>query len=162
MQSVNYGRADTAMPGFASQLSTADISAVVDYVRKAFMGDTQFPSEMHNVDASAGMDARLPDGLVGNATRGKAFYLANCETCHGAEGDGKGPRAYFILPKPRNFRHTASRHRLNRPLLVVQHPQRNHRLPRHNDQHQILPLILQIRRPRLGPDPRRRSATHHP
>ena len=38
-------------------------------------------------------------------------------TCHGKDGDGRGPRAYFINPKPRNFLHAGSRAELNRPEL---------------------------------------------
>ena len=44
-------------------------------------------------------------------------YLANCATCHGARGDGAGPRAYFINPKPRNFVDAVSRASLNRVSL---------------------------------------------
>ena len=35
----------------------------------------------------------------------------------GEDGDGRGPRGYFINPKPRNFLHAASRAALNRPTL---------------------------------------------
>ena len=59
----------------------------------------------------------LPDGLRGDLIRGAQLYQDNCSTCHGMEGDGRGPRAYFINPKPRNFLHTASRASLNRPVL---------------------------------------------
>ena len=65
------------------------------------------------------MMAGLPNGLKGDAKRGGAFYLANCATCHGARGDGAGPRAYFINPKPRNFIDTASRQRFNRVALYA-------------------------------------------
>lgn len=64
------------------------------------------------------MAQRAPDGPQGNLTRGAAFYAANCAACHGAGGDGAGPRASFINPKPRNFTDAASRARLNRPALV--------------------------------------------
>ena len=65
------------------------------------------------------MTAGLPNGLKGDSKRGGAFYLANCATCHGARGDGAGPRAYFINPKPRNFVEDASRARLNRVALYA-------------------------------------------
>jgi mono/diheme cytochrome c family protein len=41
----------------------------------------------------------------------------NCVACHGAAGDGDGPRAYFIFPKPRNFLDPATQQILNRPRL---------------------------------------------
>ena len=65
------------------------------------------------------MTAGLPNGLKGDSRRGGAFYLANCATCHGARGDGAGPRAYFINPKPRNFVEAASRARFNRVALFA-------------------------------------------
>jgi cytochrome c oxidase cbb3-type subunit 2 len=34
---------------------------------------------------------------------GKTVYAQNCSACHGVKGDGNGPAAAFLLPKPRNF-----------------------------------------------------------
>lgn len=34
---------------------------------------------------------------------GRPLYLRHCATCHGAEGDGKGPSAPFLDHPPRNF-----------------------------------------------------------
>ena len=67
--------------------------------------------------AEVDMSAAFPDGLRGDAPSGRAFYRQNCATCHGEQGDGQGPRAFFILPKPRNFQHPASRATYNRPTL---------------------------------------------
>lgn len=143
--SVTYGRPDTAMAGFGTQLSKGDIDAVVDFIREAFMPATKLEG-ISGVHAQGGrqaqarggsagadrkeaprstpvgaaardMSAPLPKGLAGDAVKGAAFYMQNCATCHGASGDGRGPRAYFINPKPRNFLHEASRHELNRPAL---------------------------------------------
>lgn len=143
IRSVTYGRANTAMPGWGSQLSPDDIAAVVDYVRLAFMADTsgdhsaggKEPAHEHAHDethAAAEVHAHditppgqiLPDmslpfpgGIIGDASRGEKFYRDNCATCHGMAGDGRGPRAYFIMPKPRDFTHAAMRHTMNRPAL---------------------------------------------
>ncbi len=35
--------------------------------------------------------------------KGKALYDQWCSQCHGEKGDGKGPAADFVLPKPRDF-----------------------------------------------------------
>ncbi len=149
--SVTYGRPDTAMSGFVTQLSKEDIRAVVDYIRAGFMADTSGISGIYNArrqgasnestTASAppskpapeaahshakghvhkavtvNMSLPMPGGLKGDTSKGGTFYLNNCATCHGKTGDGRGPRAYFINPKPRNFLHSASREMLNRVEL---------------------------------------------
>ncbi len=38
------------------------------------------------------------------AADGQAIYAQRCEICHGAEGDGNGPAAANLDPKPRDFR----------------------------------------------------------
>ncbi len=135
---VTNGKPDTAMPGFSSQLPRKDIEAVVDYIRSSFMQappgtagisgtyahgmpstTTGKPAKdkMAEHHASVNMRAAMPKGLVGNPAKGEKFYKDNCATCHGESGDGRGKRAYFINPKPRNFLHAASRAELNRPEL---------------------------------------------
>jgi cytochrome c oxidase cbb3-type subunit III len=147
--SVTYGRADTAMAGFKTQLSAADIEAVVDYIRSGFMASSNgagisgtqhgkrdpmmaapassaspaMPMSAmpamppHAKPVMVDMNAIMPKGLKGDSNKGAAFYMGNCATCHGATGDGRGPRAYFINPKPRNFLHPASREQFNRIAL---------------------------------------------
>jgi len=67
--------------------------------------------------AVSDMSLPMPLGLKGDPAKGGVFFMTNCFTCHGVEGDGNGPRAYFITPPPRNFLLEASRQRLNRPVL---------------------------------------------
>jgi mono/diheme cytochrome c family protein len=67
----------------------------------------------------ADMTAAFPSNLRGNADKGRTFYEANCATCHGKAGDGQGPRAYFINPKPRSFITADSRDRFNRVALFA-------------------------------------------
>jgi len=140
---VTHGRPGTAMVAWKSQLSEADIGRVADYVLEHFVNaaapavpdphrsiapgaaisgtrahggrDADAASTLAPVDMTAG----LPNGLKGDPKRGGAFYLANCATCHGARGDGAGPRAYFINPKPRNFTAEATRVRFNRIALYA-------------------------------------------
>lgn len=42
-------------------------------------------------------------GLPLELTTGKAVYELHCGACHGTEGDGNGPAAVWLYPKPRNF-----------------------------------------------------------
>ncbi|WP_455208929.1 c-type cytochrome [Kaarinaea lacus] len=68
---------------------------------------------------SVDMNVPMPKGLKGNVEHGRKFYMANCFTCHGVEGDGNGPRAHFNTPRPRNFTSEASRRMLNRERLFA-------------------------------------------
>lgn len=115
--SVTYGRPNTAMPGWGTRLSSQEIDAVVDYVRSEFMNIDKPQTKQTKDTATVDMKAPMPHGLVGDAVWGQSFFMKNCATCHGVLGDGKGPRAYFILPKPRDFNHPASRAKYNRPAL---------------------------------------------
>jgi mono/diheme cytochrome c family protein len=166
---VAGGRPGTAMSGYAPRLSQADIEAVVDYVRGAFMGvgrDAGISgTHAHGTPAGAtaaalaaalpgatpgaaaapqgaapapavaptpppppaaptpkvqaDMSLPMPKGLVGDAAAGRKFYDANCATCHGVKGDGQGPRAYFINPKPRVFTAPEVRALFNRPAIFA-------------------------------------------
>jgi mono/diheme cytochrome c family protein len=148
---VADGKPGTAMMGWKTQLSAAEIAAVVDWIRATFMAGKPFaPADPHQAGISgtrahggraqdAGEPARLAlpsqpahapmpaadmtlpfaNGLKGNTNAGRVFYNANCATCHGEKGDGKGPRAYFINPKPRNFLEPSVRSGFNRPILFA-------------------------------------------
>jgi len=135
--SVSNGRPGTAMAGFSGRLPPQDIEAVVDYVRAALMipetesisGSRAYGGRGRDVPVAqpqiapapvkADMNLAMPYSLTGNAERGKQFYDANCATCHGVNGDGQGPRAYFINPKPRIFISADSRAILNRPMIFA-------------------------------------------
>ncbi len=41
--------------------------------------------------------------LAAEAAKGQSVYTANCMACHGVEGDGKGPAAMALDPKPTDF-----------------------------------------------------------
>ncbi len=121
--SVAYGRAQTAMPAWKGRLSDEQIEQTVDYIRYSIMrlpSDALHQAAGHvpagSLSGQAGHDhdhdahgpdvlaAPLPHGLVGDVNMGVALYQRNCVVCHGVTGDGNGPRAYFIFPKPRDFR----------------------------------------------------------
>ena len=135
---ISHGRPGTAMTAWKSQLSESDIAVLAEHVLNTYVKrdiDAQASAGTPGIsgtrahggrEADTGstpvqvdMTAGLPNGLKGDLKRGGAFYLANCATCHGARGDGAGPRAYFINPKPRNFIEPASRARFNRVALFA-------------------------------------------
>lgn len=137
LSSVTHGRPGTAMMAFSSRLSVSDIEAVVDYIRAEFMAEktaqgNQLAQNAPNPHAAAAspharatpqlsdadMSLAFPAGLKGDATLGRAFYLKNCFSCHGEQGDGNGPRSSSISPRPRNFLDPESRRTLNRPALL--------------------------------------------
>lgn len=131
--SVTKGRPGTAMAAFGTQLKSEDIEAVVDYIRNGLMMPSAEgisgarahgtrPSESQPAVVTpthADMSLPLPRKLAGDPAKGKAFYESNCATCHGTKGDGQGPRAYFINPKPRNLTDEAARRTFNRPALYA-------------------------------------------
>lgn len=123
---VTHGKAGTAMAAFGKTLPNADIEAVVDFVRAAIMmpaspaiSGTSAHGARPPAAAGADMSLPFPHKLSGDARKGRAFYLANCATCHGGTGDGKGPRAYFINPKPRVLTEAGARAQFNRPALYA-------------------------------------------
>ncbi len=69
----------------------------------------------HSVDVD--MSLPVPQGLKGDLVWGRQFYMANCLDCHGVTGEGDGPRAYFNIPRPRDFTSEASRQVFNRPRI---------------------------------------------
>lgn len=102
----------TAMIAWKKHLSREQIEAVVDYVIVTFMDGKVASNEQlhaeglehkgHNHSAANVKPVDYPFGLKPNATRGQTLYTANCQTCHGEDGDGEGKSARGAI-KPRNF-----------------------------------------------------------
>ena len=122
IENVTFGVPQTAMAGWGNRLSTVDIALVVDYVRDTFMqldlipdyseivpvsvadaANSAVDSHEHDAHGASDLNAPFEIGLRGDLSSGEKLYNANCVECHGLLGDGKGPRAYFVFPKPRNF-----------------------------------------------------------
>lgn len=82
-----------------------------------YRGAMPRPSGPLPLVAAANMSSPYPNGLKGNVERGRAFFMGNCFTCHGVSGNGEGPRAYFIRPRPRDFTGAVSRRMFNRVRL---------------------------------------------
>lgn len=76
-----------------------------------FESELQLPLGQHIADASEAWFAfdsqRLRDSGVFEIERlqsGKEAYAMHCIGCHGQQGDGAGPAARHLAPRPRNFR----------------------------------------------------------
>lgn len=126
--SVTNGRANTAMAAFKDRLSSQDIEAVVDYVRISLMlpatanaisGTNAHAGRNSGIAKDETMAQPFQNALIGDPVKGRKMYMANCATCHGTKGDGQGPRAYFIRPKPRNFVDPAFSKSFNRPAIYT-------------------------------------------
>jgi mono/diheme cytochrome c family protein len=126
--SVTAGRPGTPMPGFGTQLSIPEITAVVDWIRTEFMTPAEpVAADPHGARLPGNTEygpigqaqprEALPADYAGDPGRGALLYAENCVDCHGANGGGDGPRAYFIFPKPRNFHDPATRDYLSRRNL---------------------------------------------
>ena len=52
---------------------------------------------------TAGDSCSIDGGNVLKSGRG--LYMRHCSHCHGTSGDGKGPTAEYLYPRPRDYRH---------------------------------------------------------
>jgi len=110
------------IPGVDAPLSAARSAANADENRDGHDSAAAPPADAmlgmpggHSMDVD--MSLPVPNGLKGDLAWGRTFYMSNCFTCHGVTGQGDGPRAYFNIPRPRNFTSEAARQVLNRPRI---------------------------------------------
>ena len=66
------------------------------------------PSDGSQAPAARAPQAAVPPAtpsrpLSGAAARGRKVFDRYCISCHGVEGDGRGPSADWLDPRPRNF-----------------------------------------------------------
>ncbi len=125
LQAVIAGREGSAMVSYLSDLSVADIIAVVDFIRSEFMR----PQDVSAYQGAHGhpvvqMENVMPDmslpfasGVEGDFESGRDLYLHNCAACHGDNGNGQGVRKSASQPLPLDFLSFESRRLLNRPAL---------------------------------------------
>jgi cytochrome c oxidase cbb3-type subunit I/II len=90
-----------ALPSVLLVVPTKELVGLVRYVQKLGMnrGAWREVFEPQNVALSV-MAIPQSEDLV---ARGRAVYHERCIGCHGATGDGNGPAATFLFPRPRDF-----------------------------------------------------------
>lgn len=59
-----------------------------------------------SVTAPTTVEGNVPAGrpISRDAKTGEQLYAQHCAACHGTNGDGRGPAAVFVFPRPRDFR----------------------------------------------------------
>jgi cytochrome c oxidase cbb3-type subunit 2 len=80
---------------------TEELRGLVAYLQKlgTNRGAWRDVFESQNIAASVMSMPQTDDQVA----RGKAVYERRCVGCHGAKGDGNGPAATFLNPRPRDF-----------------------------------------------------------
>lgn len=74
------------------------VTVVVLAVSVLFFGTLAFSHPGHEEK-----DNHPFPSVTSDLKNGEALYKKNCASCHGEKGDGKGPAASFLTPKPSNF-----------------------------------------------------------
>lgn len=121
LAAVTQGQFGRLAHGFAGRLKPDEIEHAVDYVRTSLApglapgvsGTYAHGGRGRDAPPALDVSAPLPNGLAGNAQRGERLYQQNCSACHGAKGDGNGPRVALLGGKPRSLGATP----MNRPAL---------------------------------------------
>jgi cytochrome c oxidase cbb3-type subunit 2 len=99
-----FGLASTSAPRASAVrlvLPTRELVGLVHYLQKlgASRGAWRDVFEPQSVGVSV---MAIPD-TEDLRSRGRAVYERRCAGCHGARGDGAGPAATFLFPRPRDF-----------------------------------------------------------
>lgn len=98
-RAIRDGVPGTAMPPFGKILDEKQAQALFAWVRASFIGERRAepprPRKVPEKSPVAWSDASVK--------RGREAFLQRCYGCHGRLGDGKGPNAPEMLPRPRNL-----------------------------------------------------------
>ena len=84
---------------------TGDGRALVAYLQRlgTAIGDWRAKSAVAGISSAAVSPPASAQGREELLNVGKNVYERRCAGCHGTKGDGKGPSAIFLNPKPRDF-----------------------------------------------------------
>jgi cbb3-type cytochrome c oxidase subunit III len=95
---------DSAMPRWADMLSEQDRWKVILFLYQ-YTGYTPRTWEASARQATPAKGPQAEEAAAGNdQEQGKKIYEKHCSQCHGLDGDGNGPAAERLWPRPRDFR----------------------------------------------------------
>jgi mono/diheme cytochrome c family protein len=97
-KAIRDGVPGTAMPSFGKILDEKAAQDLFSWVRTTFIGGARENLPPRKIPAKSPVAYSAQ-----SAQRGKEVFAARCYGCHGRIGDGKGPNALEMLPKPRNL-----------------------------------------------------------
>ncbi len=98
-RAIRDGVPGTAMPPFGAILDERQAQALFGWVRATFIGERRAePARARKVP-----EANPVGYSADSVKRGKEVFARRCYGCHGRLGDGKGPNAPEMLPRPRNL-----------------------------------------------------------
>lgn len=91
--------------GDAAPQYNEDGKALVAYLQKlgTSLGDWRETFVSTRLTSGAALQSNDLNRAQDILPRGKQVYLRRCVGCHGEQGDGNGPAARFLNPKPRDF-----------------------------------------------------------
>ena len=98
-KAIREGVPGTAMPPFGKILGEAEAKTLFAFVRKTFIAEERRPPAAPRAVPDANPVAYSAESVA----RGKEIFAERCYGCHGRLGDGKGPNAPEMLPRPRNL-----------------------------------------------------------
>ena len=85
---------------FVTGEAAPSIVSVSDWVAEG--GKASLTSAMDVVPAAGDQVVVNGGGVLAH---GRGLYMRHCSHCHGTSGDGNGPTAAYLTPRPRDYRH---------------------------------------------------------
>lgn len=90
--------ADTGTPSASGE---APAAVVVNDSAEEIASDFENADGLNGFEEVQAMEVPTADQAM--VDKGKELYVANCASCHGEAGDGKGPAGVSLDPAPRAF-----------------------------------------------------------
>ena len=95
--------------------SLPETASSVQFVSGAVAGETLLISNWDAVTGQATLEGLPPKEIAAGDScvidggtvmqSGRVLYMRHCSHCHGTSGDGAGPTAQYLNPRPRDYRH---------------------------------------------------------